>query len=114
MVEVMGVFTSRVGIYAFFQDSTGGIYLYLGGNSDYSDILVLGNLVKVIGKLDNYYNLVQIKGIESIELVEEDKGMPEAVEFEDELEFSDLLALQGSIVTIKGFAIKTIPTIGTS
>ncbi len=114
VVEVMGVVTSRVGNNAFIQDSTGGIYLYLGGNSDYSDILVLGNLVKVIGKLDNYYNLVQIKEIESIELVEEDKGMPEAVEFEDELEFSDLLALQGSIVTIKGFAIKTIPTIGTS
>ena len=46
------------------------VFLYLGGNSDYSDILVLGNLVKVIGKLDNYYNLVQIKEIESIELVE--------------------------------------------
>lgn len=113
-VYTQGVVTSVIGNNAFIQDGSAGIYLYLGSNSSYADILVVGNLVRVNGKRDVYYSLVQISDISSIELVATDQELPEAVVFEDDVDLSDLRDLQGSLVSLKGFAIKTIPSIGTS
>ncbi|NLM32133.1 MAG: hypothetical protein GX204_05290, partial [Acholeplasmataceae bacterium] len=111
-VYTQGVVTSVIGNNAFIQDGSAGIYLYLGSNSSYADILVVGNLVRVNGKRAVFNSLVQISNISSIELVATEQELPEAVEFDGYVEISDLKDLQGSLVTLTGFKIKSIPTIG--
>jgi len=106
-VEVIGTVTSLIGNNAFIQDDTGGIYLYLG--STVNKELVIGNEVKVSGKIDDYANTVQIKDDLIVELLAEDQEVPEAIVVE-ELDLDYLLEIQGQLVTIEGLTIKSIPS----
>ncbi|MDD4388397.1 MAG: InlB B-repeat-containing protein, partial [Bacilli bacterium] len=112
-VITKGIITALVGNNAFIQDDGAGIYLYLGGDASFADKLVIGNLVKVKGTRAVYNNLVQISNLADIEVLATAQELPTSVEFVDEVELADLLALQGSLVSVKGFKIKAIPTIGT-
>lgn len=111
-VKVKGVVTSIIGNNVFIQDETAGIYLYLGSNTDYADLLVIGNEVGVIGTKAVYSKLQQISGLSHVEVLGT-KPVPEPVEFES-IDSAAILALEGQLVTVKNVTIHTIPTIGTS
>jgi hypothetical protein len=111
-VKVKGVVTSIIGNNVFIQDETAGIYLYLGSNTDYADLLVIGNEVGVIGTKAVYNKLQQISGLSHVEVLGT-KPVPEPVEFES-IDSAAILALEGQLVTVKNVTIHTIPTIGTS
>jgi hypothetical protein len=111
-VKVKGVVTSIIGNNVFIQDETAGIYLYLGSNTDYADLLVIGNEVGVIGTKAVYRELQQISGLSHVEVLGT-KPVPEPVEFES-IDSAAILALEGQLVTVKNVTIHTIPTIGTS
>jgi hypothetical protein len=111
-VKVKGVVTSIIGNNVFIQDETAGIYLYLGSNTDYADLLVIGNEVGVIGTKAVFSELQQISGLSHVEVLGT-KPVPEPVEFES-IDSAAILALEGQLVTVKNVTIHTIPTIGTS
>jgi|GEM_PF-5504871 len=111
-VKVKGVVTSIIGNNVFIQDETAGIYLYLGSNTDYADLLVIGNEVGVIGTKAVFSKLQQISGLSHVEVLGT-KPVPEPVEFES-IDSAAILALEGQLVTVKNVTIHTIPTIGTS
>lgn len=112
-VITKGIVTSLIGNSAFIQDNTGGIYLYLGENTSYASILVVGNEVLVSGKMGKHNDQIQITSIDNIELLNENQDLPAAVVIE-ELDLDDILEQQGKLITINGLTIKSIPTIGTA
>lgn len=63
IVTIKGTVSGVIGNNVFIQDSTAGIYIYMGATI--SENLNLGNTVKIKGILDEYNGLKQIKYVEN-------------------------------------------------
>ncbi|KYH34290.1 endonuclease/exonuclease/phosphatase family protein [Clostridium tepidiprofundi DSM 19306] len=66
-VLIEGVITGKIGNNAYIQDNTAGIYLYAGSNIQKD--FVVGNKVSIVGEIDDWNNLKQLKNIECIKLI---------------------------------------------
>ncbi len=112
-VRFQGIVTELNGNNAYVQDESGAVYLYLGSNTAFADILVVGNIVEVEGKMYNYHNLMEISPVTTITLVSTGNTLPTPVEVTTA---DNALLLQNisKLVNVSGLVVKSIPTVGTS
>ncbi|MBT3274755.1 MAG: hypothetical protein HN368_16485 [Spirochaetales bacterium] len=76
-VIVKGIVTAKIGNSGYLQDGSSGVYLY--SSSKRWRHLQPGNLVEVTGMVSDYNGLLEIGNIESIDLITEGAGIPEAL-----------------------------------
>jgi len=81
-VTIQGIVTAGTGIYSpknfevFIQDSTGGINLFLSGSIPKA--VKLGDLVRITGKVKQYYGLTEIEPVTNgITVLSENNPVPE-------------------------------------
>ncbi|NLM32905.1 MAG: hypothetical protein GX203_01745, partial [Acholeplasmataceae bacterium] len=112
VVEVRGIVTGKIGNSFFLQDSTAGVYVYMGSDSKFNDKLIIGNDVVVTGKRSLYNQLVQISNVTSVEVLNTNVQLP-AIKTYETLDPQELLNVQGQRVSIPNLTIASIPVIGT-
>src|SRR5690606_16957684 len=112
VVEVRGIVTGKIGNSFFLQDSTAGVYVYMGSDSKFNDKLIIGNDVVVTGKRSLYSQLVQISNVTSVEVLNTNVQLP-AIKTYETLDPQELLNVQGQRVSIPNLTIASIPAIGT-
>jgi len=110
-VRFQGIITKVDGNNFFVQDLTGGVEVYVGSNTAYSAITVIGNLVEVEGKMYNYHGLLETSPTTKVTLISEDQTLPTAFDV-DGANNPLLLEHVGEIVNVTGLYVKTTPTVG--
>lgn len=102
-VIVQGIVTGLIGNNAFIQDNTAGIYLFNGSNN-ISDLIV-GNEVKVKGKLGEFNNLKQISNVELLEVVSTKNELPSPKPVTLPLNES----LESQLVKVENLSLTVVP-----
>lgn len=104
-VKIQGVVTKVIGSEAYIQDATGALVLY---GTD--DNIVVGNELTVVGELDIYNGLFEVKNYDEITVVSTGNTV-------DPLVLNDLSELtienQARLVSISGLYVIETPTIDT-
>ncbi len=108
-IRVIAVVTALTKTGGFWmQDATGGLNIYTYGEYlDTLNDLTLGSEVEMIGELDIYNGLFEIKNLTFLEVTDTAVLMPTPASLND-VEFTDiaLLPYQGTLVSFEGFALK--------
>lgn len=108
VVITKGYVNGIVGNNIYIQDSTGGVYIYLGTDSSVSPYVEMGDEIIVEGIKTTYKGLVEIKDITSIEFTGEYEDIyPDTINSLDEMVL-ELYSCQ--LVDIKEVTITNLPS----
>jgi len=109
-VEAVGVVTEISSDGIFIQDHTAAIHIYVRAESEYLDLVSEGNLIKVIGKINIFHNLIQISDISKIEIIKEIVQIPQDITITS-FEKNVLSPLESQKVSFNGAIFQTLPVL---
>ena len=114
IVTVKGVITAIHGNNFYLQDNTAAIYVYLPGSAvGFGEHFTPGNEVIITAKRDTYNGLIQLRFVESVEVLQRGVMIPEPIDIVG-VDTNVFTENQAKIANIIGLTVKTIPSIGTS
>lgn len=114
IVTVKGVITAIHGTNFYLQDNTAAIYVYLSESTvGFGEHFTPGNEVIITAKRDTYNGLIQLRFVESVEVLQRGVMIPEPIDIVG-VDTNVFTENQAKIANIIGLTVKTIPSIGTS